>query len=108
MIEGAKQIRMKLDELGDYSNFTEAQTKAYDYLGDDAVLFTSPKVDKKYRIYNPKKEKWVDFGQMGYEDFTKHQDLNRRQRYLNRATNIKGKWREDKYSPNNLSIHILW
>lgn len=97
-----------LSELEPYTNFTEAQSKAYDYLGEDAVLFTSPKKDKKYRIYNPIKEIWVDFGQMGYEDFTKHQDEDRQQRYLKRATNIKGKWREDKYSPNNLSIHILW
>ena len=97
-----------LSDLQPYTNFTEDQSKAYDYLGEDAVLFSSPKKDKKYRIYNPKKEKWIDFGQMGYEDFTKHQDEDRRQRYLNRATNIKGNWREDKYSPNNLSIHILW
>jgi len=108
MIEGAKQIRMKIDDLGEFSNFTEAQVKAYDYLGDDAVLFTSPKKDKKYRIYNPKKNKWVDFGQMGYEDFTKHQDENRRQNYLSRATKIKGNWAKDPYSPNNLAIHILW
>jgi hypothetical protein len=99
---------MKLDELGDYSNFTDAQAKAYEYLGDDAVLFSSPKKDKKYRIYNPKKEKWVDFGQMGYEDFTKHRDETRRWNYLNRANNIKGNWKKDPYSPNNLAIHILW
>jgi len=45
---------------------------------------------------------------MGYEDFTKHKNLKRRQNYLTRSTNIKGDWKKNKYSPNNLSIHILW
>jgi hypothetical protein len=45
---------------------------------------------------------------MGYEDYTIHQDDKRRDSYLSRATNIKGNWRDNKYSPNNLSIHILW
>jgi len=98
----------KLDLLKSITNFDVAQEKAEAYLGANAMLFTSPKRDKKYRIYNPIKDKWVDFGAVGYEDFTKHQDPIRRERYLNRATNIKGKWREDPYSPNNLSIHILW
>lgn len=102
------EVGKSLHDLEPFTNFTEAQTKAYDYLGDDAILFTSPKTDKKYRIYNPIKNKWVDFGQMGYEDFTKHQDEDRRQNYLARATKIKGKWINDKYSPNNLAIHILW
>jgi hypothetical protein len=98
----------KLDELKLYSNFDEAQEKAEKYLGKNAMLFTSPRKDKKYRIYNPIKDKWIDFGQMGYEDHTKHNDPLRRERYLNRALNIQGKWKEDAYSPNNLSIHILW
>ena len=108
MVEGAKAIRDKLDELSQFSTFQTAQDKAEAYLGEDAVLFASPKKDKKYRIYNPVKCKWVDFGQMGYEDFTKHQNETRRYNYLNRARNIKGNWAKDKYSPNNLAIHILW
>ena len=55
-----------------------------------------------------KNNKWINFGQLGYEDFTKHKDNERRDRYLKRATHIKGNWKNDKYSPNNLSIHILW
>jgi hypothetical protein len=45
---------------------------------------------------------------MGYEDFTKHKDEERRQQYLSRATNIKGNWKKNKYSPKNLAINILW
>ena len=87
----------KIDELKAFSNFDKAQEKAEDYLGAETMLFTSPRKDKKYRIYDPVLNKWVDFGQMGYEDFTKHQDPIRRQRYLDRSTNIKGKWKDDKF-----------
>jgi hypothetical protein len=97
-----------MEELSKYSDFEEAQEKARKYLDNDVILFSSPRKDKKYRIYNPIKDKWVDFGAMGYEDFTKHKNEERRRRYLVRATNIKGNWRGDKYSPNNLSINILW
>ena len=95
-------------ELSQFSDFNTAQDRAIEYLGENAVLFLSPKKDKKYRIYDPVNNKFVDFGQMGYEDFTKHGDKERRERYLRRASNMKGEWRDNKYSPNNLSIHILW
>jgi len=98
----------KWQELAKYSDFKIAQERANEYLGEDAVLFLSPKEGKKYRIYDPINNKFVDFGQMLYEDFTKHNDLRRRERYLKRASNIRGNWRDNKYSPNNLSIHILW
>ena len=59
-------------------------------------------------VLNPNTSKYVYFGAMGYEDFTKHNDVNRRKNYLIRSENIVGKWKDDKYSPNNLSRHILW
>ena len=31
-----------------------------------------------------------------------------RKSYLARATKIKGNWKEDPFSPNNLAIHLLW
>jgi hypothetical protein len=101
-------IKDKIEELNKYSDFHTAQEKAFKYLGDDAILFYSPNERKKYRIYVPNTNKWVDFGQMGYEDFTRHKDENRRRRYLARATKMKGDWKENPYSPNNLSINILW
>ena len=33
---------------------------------------------------------------------------NKRYLYLSRATNIKGNWKINKYSKNNLAIKILW
>ena len=95
-------------ELLKYSDVNQAQKNAFKYLGKDAILYISPRKNKKYRIYNPNENKWVDFGQMGFFDFTKHKDKVRRERYLKRALNIKGNWKDNKYSPNQLSINILW
>ena len=94
--------------LSEYSNIKEAQRKAFKYLGKSAVLSPSTRKDKKYMIQDQNTGRIVHFGQLGYEDFTKHKDEERRQRYLNRATNMRGEWRDNPYSPNNLSIHILW
>jgi hypothetical protein len=95
-------------EINTYSNPKIVQSKAKKYLGKDTLIQLSNKKDKKYMVYDPNTEKMIHFGQNGYEDFTKHKDENRRQRYLNRATKIKGNWKDNKYSPNNLSIHLLW
>ena len=56
------------------------------------------------------------------DDFTQHKNKDRQQNYLKRSSNIKGNWSEfknstrksliseknNKYSPNNLSMNILW
>ena len=52
--------------------------------------------------------KWIHFGAIPFMDYTKHKDQTRRENYLNRATNIKGSWKQNKFSPNNLAIHLLW
>lgn len=71
-------------------------------------IFISTRKGKKYMIMNPKTHKYIHFGSIDYQDFTSHQDQQRRQRYLQRANNIRGDWKHDKYSPNYLSIHLLW
>jgi hypothetical protein len=93
--------------LKNFSNPIIVKQNAKDYLGNDVRLYLSTRKDKKYMVERPD-GKNIHFGQMGYEDFTKHKDLKRREAYLKRATKIKGNWKSDKYSPNNLSIHILW
>jgi|TARA_R100000084_G_C4650561_1_gene149431 hypothetical protein len=97
----------KREELKKFSNFGLALKKAMKYLGNDVDFRISTRKDKKYMVKTPD-GKWSHFGQMGYEDHTKHQDALRRQRYLDRATRIRGNWKKEKYSPNNLSINILW
>jgi hypothetical protein len=69
-------------------------------------LYTSTRKNKKYMLFNGCKT--VHFGQIPYEDFTKHKNKTRRKNYLIRSNNIKGKWKNDKYSPNNLAINLLW
>jgi hypothetical protein len=102
----------KADDIRNISNPEEVQKKAYKYLGKDADLYLSDKKDKKYMILDPYLKKFIHFGSFGYsksnEDFTYHKDIKRQTAYLNRATNIRGNWLTNKYSPNNLAINILW
>jgi len=95
-------------DINKYSNPAKAQQNAYNYLGPSADLYLSEKKDKKYKIYDPNLNKWVHFGFYGMEDFTKHKNPMRRLFYLNRATNIRGNWKNNPYSANNLAINILW
>ena len=67
----------------------------------------STRKNKKYMILNDD-DKYIHFGDSRYEDYTKHQNEERLQNYLSRATKIEGNWKKDKYSPNNLAINLLW
>ena len=91
-----------------YSSPRKAQKKAYKYLGKTAKLYPASNPAKKYMIYDPKNNKWVNFGQMGYEDYTKHRDKTRRKNYLTRTKGMLGDWKNNKYSANRLSRSILW
>jgi hypothetical protein len=91
-----------------YSNPRTAQAKAYKYLGKTAKLYPARNPQKKYSIFDKKNNKWVNFGQMGYEDFTKHHNKTRRKKYLTRTKFMRGDWKDNKYSANNLSRNILW
>lgn len=95
------------DEIWIYSNPVIAQQTAFKKYGSNAILYRSKAKNKKYSIINPN-GKIINFGQMGYEDFTKHQNSLRRFDYLQRSGKIKGRWKDDGYSPNNLSRNILW
>jgi hypothetical protein len=75
------------------------------YKSDD--IYISDKFPKKYYIITPEGKK-VYFGDIRYEDYTNHMDNERRDRYLSRALNIKGDWKNNIYSPNYLAIVLLW
>ena len=72
---------------------------------DQATLQLSEKPDKKYKVIHDGKT--THFGSK-LEDYTYHKNEARRNSYLARANGIKGDWKSNKYSPNNLSIHLLW
>jgi hypothetical protein len=72
-------------------------------------IYISTNKIKKYMILNPYNNfKPVQFGSINHEDFTKHNDEQRRENYLRRASKIKGDWKNNPFSPNNLSINLLW
>jgi hypothetical protein len=97
----------KSNEIWKWSNPQEVRKNADKYLGKDIPIYLSNKKDKKYMVQDPK-GKLVHFGQLNYEDYTKHQDEKRRKNYLTRTANMRGDWKDNKYSPNNLSRNILW
>jgi type III secretory pathway component EscR len=71
---------------------------------------TSRRKDKKLMALfydeNKKKMKTTHFGQKGYSDFLKHNDEERKQRYINRHKKNEN-W-NDFTSPGCLSLYILW
>ena len=95
-------------EIKEYSNPTRVYQNAIKYLGPKVNIQLSTQPTKKYMVYNPIDDIWVHFGRMGYEDYTKHLNLERRHNYLVRSAGIKGDWKRDKYSANMLSRQILW
>jgi hypothetical protein len=94
--------------LSDFSNPRIVRKNARNIFGPDVQLKVSDRPQKKYMLLNPHTQKWVYFGQMGYEDFTKHKDEKRRENYLKRSAHISGDWKKNKYSPNNLARRLLW
>lgn len=96
-----------MEELRKYSD-PDIANKLMNKYAPDITLYISDKKNKKYFIIHPKTNKKVYFGAMGFQDFTKHQDPIRRANYLRRSAGIKGNWKDDKFSPNNLARNILW
>jgi len=97
----------KTDKIYKYSNPKQVQKMASKYI-KGLKVYRSNKKDKKYMVLDPKKNKWIHFGQIPYEDFTKHKDLKRRKNYLTRTASMKGNWKSNKYSANNLARKLLW
>jgi hypothetical protein len=92
----------KLKELRKYSNPTKVKNKIKKELGIDVLPSTRDK--KKYMVKSPD-DKWIHFGEMGYEDFTKHNDKERRENFLAR----NARWKNAPiYTPRYLSYHFLW
>ncbi len=71
-------------------------------------LYISDRKNKKFMLKDDYLNKIVHFGDLRYQDYTKHNNDKRRLLYLNRATKIHGNWINNPLSPNNLSIHLLW
>ena len=91
----------KLKELRNYSDPEYVMQKAK--MIELNPVHESSRKDKKYMVFDGRT--MVHFGQMGYEDATKHNDLNR----INRFKKRNWKWQNSpKYSPAWLSWFLLW
>ena len=91
-----------MDKVSDIKKVNKLSRMIY-----EKTVEPSTRKNKKYMIMNDD-HNYIHFGDLRYEDYTKHQDLKRLNNYLSRATKIKGNWKKDKYSPNNLAINLLW
>lgn len=96
---------MKEEDIKLYSNPNQVYKDAKKLYGKNVEFDLSTRKDKKYMIKNPNTNKWVHFGQMYYEDFSKHKDIKRMERFRIR----NHKWADvDRYSPAYMSYHLLW
>ena len=95
---------MYMNEISKWSNPKTVLRKAAAY--GVHTLRLSTRAGKKYMAQTPKG--WVHFGAMGMQDYSKHRDLKRRRNYLARSAGIKGAWKKNKFSANNLARHLLW
>jgi hypothetical protein len=89
------------------SNPATVVRKAKQIYGTGVKIVESRAKSKKYALIKPDGKR-INFGSIDYEDYTKHGSDIRRDNYLKRAKGIKGNWKANKYSPNLLSIRLLW
>ena len=95
-----------VNNINEISNPAKVRANFRKYKGNDsAKLELSEKKDKKYKVIVDGKT--VHFGST-MPDFTQHGSKTRQKSYLARAKGIKGDWKSNKYSANNLSMWILW
>ena len=92
----------KYSEVLKYSNPEEVMKRGK---AMGLTVYLSGRKDKKYVIQHPYTQKLVNFGQMGYCDFTKTGDEKKRTNFKKR----NAKWATaPKYSPAHLAYHLLW
>ena len=65
-------------------------------------IYPSSRKNKKYMVFDG--VSMVHFGDLRYEDYTKHKDPIRRENYRKRFNNPDS----NVYSPYNLSLNLLW
>jgi DNA adenine methylase len=108
-LERTKKQRVAIiinENKQDYLNKAKEFAKKAGYEDWDELKLT----DKPYKLELNN----VKFGRDGYSDYVQNLLNNspdaesKRKSYLSRATKIKGDWKSNKYSPNNLAIKILW
>ena len=91
--------------IGSVSNPSKVFSNAKKVYSNKVQIELSDNKNKKYKIFDPHKKKWFHFGDTRYEDFTKHQDSDRRQQFRER----NAKWSNaPMYSPAFAAYWLLW
>lgn len=97
-----------------YLRQARRRAKAHGY--DPKNIEFSDRPDYKLMTIEPRRH----FGRVGYGDFLiwsflekkghspKGTAKDKQERFLASHSKIKGKWRDDDFSPNNLAMRILW
>jgi len=92
-----------------YLNIANQIGQKYGY--KNIQLSTNP----KYKLMIQNENKTIHFGSRTNSDFIlymlndeKDKAIKMRNSYLKRTSQIKGNWKDDKYSKNNLSRRIIW
>ncbi len=99
-------MEQKQKDIWLYSNPDTVKRRVIRYLpeGFEQYLFVSTRKNSKYMILNPQ-GKWIHFGRMGMEDYTKHGD---EQRLMNFRKRNKRWANAAMFSPAYLSYYLLW
>jgi hypothetical protein len=94
-----------MEKLKNKSDYNYVNNRANILYNRNVYVSTRP--NKKYMIYNDN-NKIVHFGDSMYKDYSVTRDENKRRLYLQRSGKIKGNWKRDIFSPNQLSRNLLW
>lgn len=95
-----------MNNINDVSNFIKANVNSMSIYNKPVLLST--RKNKKYMILDENNRSFVHFGDLRYKDFLKTNDYYKRSLYYKRSSKIRGDWRNNEYSPNMLSMRILW
>lgn len=94
----------KLEQILPYTDPIMVERRAKQLYGRNVKIEYSTRKDKKYMIYDPNTNKWVSFGQVGFQDYTRHKDEERRKRFQIRNHRWASAY---EYSPAFLSYYLL-
>ena len=91
----------------EYLRITKAIAKEAGYNPDDLKL--------AHHANHKLSMNGIMFGHIDYPDFVLFmingdidEGIKRRKNYLSRTANMKGEWKKDKFSKNNLARRIIW
>lgn len=85
-----------------FSDPEKVQQKANKF-GLDIKLST--RKNKKYMFLHPETKRWIHFGDLNYEDYTKHMNENRRRLFSIRNRDWEN---AERYSPRWASWNLTW